>query len=100
MPDFRRVDAMPARDLARTQQVINRRRTSSSVRARVIAKGLAVEAALGMRLQVERRDDLVCRLLLEKKKKQSRSWLQVTAGRRREFAVALDHTSGAEPWVR
>src|SRR5882762_4561179 len=61
MPDFRRVDAMPARDLARAQQIINGRRTSASVRAGVIAKGLAVEAALGMRLQVERRDDLVCR---------------------------------------
>src|SRR5712675_468885 len=61
MPDFRRVDAMPARDLARTQQVIDGRRTSSSVWAQIIAKGLAVEAALGMRLQVESRDDFVCR---------------------------------------
>src|SRR5882672_9718097 len=61
MPDFRRADAMPVRDLTRTQQVIDRRRISSSVWARVIAKGLAVEATLGMRLQVEHRDDLICR---------------------------------------
>src|SRR5690349_6965889 len=59
MADLHRIDAMPMRTLAASEQEIDRGRARSSARILIIiAKRLAIMAAFRMRLQLELRDDL------------------------------------------
>src|SRR5262245_37959606 len=60
MPDLRRIDTVPARDLARFKQIVDRGRHRATARGVAVAKGLAEISAFGMRLQVEQADDIVC----------------------------------------
>ncbi len=58
MPDLGRIDPVPMRDLTRLQQEIDRRRRrAAGLAPRGIAKRLAVEAALGVRPQIQQADD-------------------------------------------
>jgi hypothetical protein len=60
VPHLRGVDAVPARHLTRPEQVKDRSRVRAALVARLIAEGLAKEAAFRMWLQLEVGDDLVC----------------------------------------
>ena len=58
MPELGRVDPVPVRALAFGQQIVDRRRAAAVVLA--VAKGLAIPAALRVRLEVEQAHDLFC----------------------------------------
>ncbi len=58
VPDLDGVDAVPVRALAARQQEIDRGRGGAAVDHAGIAEGLAVVAAFGMRLEIERADDV------------------------------------------
>src|ERR1700738_1358560 len=59
MPDLHRINAMPVRSLAPREQEIDRGADGAPVRIEGrIAKRLAVMAALGMRRELEPRDDI------------------------------------------
>src|SRR4051794_27449467 len=60
MPDLRRVDPVPFRDLSDSEQVVDRRgrRAARRVLSRV-PKSLAIEAAFRMRPQIELPDDVL-----------------------------------------
>jgi hypothetical protein len=51
VPDFDRIDAMPARDLAFLQQIVDRGRARAAVYRLPIAKRLAEMTAIRMRLE-------------------------------------------------
>ena len=60
-PHLHRVDAVPARHLARLEQKQNSGRIRAAMRTGLVAEGLAEPAAFGMRLQLEPLDDVVGR---------------------------------------
>lgn len=59
MPDFKRIDPMPMRDVACTQQIIDGGGTRTALIVAKVAKNLAEKAALGMRAKVEFADEEV-----------------------------------------
>src|SRR6185437_3399648 len=84
VPDLDRINAVPVRAFATCQQEIDRGGEGAAVGiAARIAKGLAVMAALGMRLQFEPRDDVGgrhhCKLLHQDLFLRSRSSPKISA---------------------
>ena len=59
MPKLGDVDPMPVRTLSALQQIIDRARELSAVRAGNVLKGLAVMSALRMLRQAKQPDDIV-----------------------------------------
>ncbi len=59
MPSLGRIDPVPGGDLAAQQQKIDEGRGGAPVGTCRIAKGLAIEAAFRMRLQIEQANDLL-----------------------------------------
>ena len=58
VPDLGGVDAMPVRNVLALEQVVDRGRVRAGARD-VIAEGLAIPAARGMALELEKSDDVV-----------------------------------------
>jgi hypothetical protein len=60
MPEFKSIDPMPMRDVARTQQIVDGGGTRTALIVAKVAKNLAEKAALGMRTEVEFANEEVC----------------------------------------
>jgi hypothetical protein len=60
MPDFKRIDPMPMRNVACTQQIVDGGGTRTALIVAKVAKNLAEKTALGMRTEVEFANEEVC----------------------------------------